>query len=259
MDDNGKPIGYVFKLDYGTFATGDEIPEKYDRVIKREDNTIFLLSKRVCHFKLYTIGDKFYGLGLIEPAYKSGIYKKNIEKGQANSIYARGFSPLVAYVGNERRMATPKDIDGVLKKLVKLNYQQSDAFPDWVKIESIKLNETSMAQSALKDMRTDQVAALSAPQALVSGSGEATNRSTLSDQRILWEFTLKDIIKKTMAYFKKYILKPINDYNKYGGVPDIEWGELRAEDINITADKICLLYTSPSPRDLSTSRMPSSA
>ena len=27
----------------------------------------------------------------------------------------------------------------------------------------------------------------------------------------------------------------------------------------ISGDKICLLYTSPSPRDLSTSRMPSSA
>ena len=46
-------------------------------------------------------------------------------------------------------------------------------------------------------------------------------------------------------------------------------GEIRAKDIllesgsifdgNLIADKACLLYTSPSPRDLSTSRMPSSA
>ena len=32
-----------------------------------------------------------------------------------------------------------------------------------------------------------------------------------------------------------------------------------AGTVIITADKACLLYTSPSPRDLSTSRMPSSA
>ena len=31
------------------------------------------------------------------------------------------------------------------------------------------------------------------------------------------------------------------------------------KDIEKHIDKICLLYTSPSPRDLSTSRMPSSA
>jgi diacylglycerol kinase family enzyme len=67
-------------------------------------------------------------------------------------------------------------------------------------------------------MRTDQIAALSAPQALVSGSGEATNRATLGDQRILWEFTLKDIIKKTMSYFKKYVLTPINNLNELFGL-----------------------------------------
>ena len=35
--------------------------------------------------------------------------------------------------------------------------------------------------------------------------------------------------------------------------------EALAERISLMQDNICLLYTSPSPRDLSTSRMPSSA
>ena len=30
-------------------------------------------------------------------------------------------------------------------------------------------------------------------------------------------------------------------------------------NLNLNANNVCLLYTSPSPRDLSTSRMPSSA
>ena len=33
----------------------------------------------------------------------------------------------------------------------------------------------------------------------------------------------------------------------------------RAETLDLSQFKACLLYTSPSPRDLSTSRMPSSA
>ena len=40
-------------------------------------------------------------------------------------------------------------------------------------------------------------------------------------------------------------------------VPKISWFE--GAQLNITENCICLLYTSPSPRDLSTSRMPSSA
>ena len=48
------------------------------------------------------------------------------------------------------------------------------------------------------------------------------------------------------------------------GAVTIEWVVLTAGVIALgitayVAFKICLLYTSPSPRDLSTSRMPSSA
>ena len=243
LDRDGKPIGYVIKLEQGTYAEGDEIPKDYENRIKVGSQGIFILAKRICHFKLYTIGDEFYGIGLLEAAYRSVIYKKNIEKGQANSIYARGFSPLVAFVGNERRMATPKDIEGVLEKLKRLNYQRYESFPDWVKLQAIEMNNSDLTTTALKDLRTDQIASLSAPEALVSGSGEATNRATLGDQRILWEFTLKDIIKKTISYFKKYILKALDKYNGYGGVPDIEWGELRAEDIDVTCDKIIRMLT----------------
>ena len=41
-----------------------------------------------------------------------------------------------------------------------------------------------------------------------------------------------------------------------GGVTYIPWVDFEP---NLEGWKVCLLYTSPSPRDLSTSRMPSSA
>ena len=45
-----------------------------------------------------------------------------------------------------------------------------------------------------------------------------------------------------------------------GAYPDrFDSRDRKYKDIVVTAPKICLLYTSPSPRDLSTSRMPSSA
>jgi len=243
LDSVGKPIGYSVTIENGMYAEGDEIPEKYSNMIKRETNTIFVLFKRICHFKLYTIGDGFYGIGLIEPAYKSGIYKKNMEKAKANFVYLKGFPQLVAYVGSDRRMATPNDIKGVEKQINTVDYQRNLTFPDWVRLDSPKFSESNLSEEALKDMRTDQISALSAPQALVSGSGEATNRATLGDQRTLWEFTLKDIIKRTMSYFKKYVLKPINELNQYGGVPESEWGELRAENIDVTTDKIIKMLT----------------
>ena len=41
--------------------------------------------------------------------------------------------------------------------------------------------------------------------------------------------------------------------------PGVRWGRLRREATPATRAAICLLYTSPSPRDATLSRMPSSA
>ena len=41
--------------------------------------------------------------------------------------------------------------------------------------------------------------------------------------------------------------------------PNIKWVKVGLELFTREGPSVCLLYTSPSPRDLSTSRMPSSA
>ena len=246
LDSTGKPIGYSVKLESGTSAVGDKIPEKYERKVRRDNDTIFILFKRICHFKLYTIGDGFYGIGLIEPAYKSGIYKKNMEKAKANFVYLKGFPQIVAYVGSDRRMATPADIKAVEKQINTTDYQRNFTFPEWVKLDSTKFSESNLSQESLKDMRIDQISALGIPDAVASGQGQTANKQTLSKQSVEWEFTLKDLINTTMACFKKYLLKPIDKYNNYGGIPDIEWGELRAEDTDVTLGQIIRLLTSKS-------------
>ena len=70
------------------------------------------------------------------------------------------------------------------------------------------------------------------------------------------------ISKKASSTFKSPMLTPIERPNDFLAVAERVNG--RAAMIGFTSavvDEImtCLLYTSPSPRDLSTSRMPSSA
>ena len=51
----------------------------------------------------------------------------------------------------------------------------------------------------------------------------------------------------------------VNEEDYDGCTPLFHVSAFNMNDYFIEYDKICLLYTSPSPRDLSTSRMPSSA
>ena len=51
----------------------------------------------------------------------------------------------------------------------------------------------------------------------------------------------------------------VNKSSSSRNEPSEEYYETKATIFNALFETICLLYTSPSPRDLSTSRMPSSA
>ena len=67
--------------------------------------------------------------------------------------------------------------------------------------------------------------------------------------------TLMDIDTERLSLIKSFAEKLVG---QYGFETRIESTTDRREALQ-GADYVCLLYTSPSPRDLSTSRMPSSA
>ena len=61
--------------------------------------------------------------------------------------------------------------------------------------------------------------------------------------------------------WEKIFCRPKLEEKKLSQIVEKIWDEVRLENDNALREltKNCLLYTSPSPRDLSTSRMPSSA
>ncbi len=230
VDRFGKPIGYILKLPYGVRAEGDEIPETYKGKISKDSNEIFMLPIRIAQFKLYTAGDRFYAIGLIEPAYKSILRKMNIEEAQTNSIYSRGTYPVIAYVGDQTHDPSPQDIDTVLNNLVKLKHDRYMAFQNWVKVEPLEVKQSDVVDQTLEYLRLNQTASLGMPVAFAVGAGEKTNRATLNNQQKFMEFTQQDIVNKTVATFEKSILRRIAKFNKISEVPKIKWGNIGTED-----------------------------
>ena len=239
-DEHGKPVGYTLKVPWGYDIIGksDPIPKKYEGKVSLNSNQIFMLPHRICHFKLYTYGDRFYGLGLIEPSYKSALYKKNIEEAQANSIYQRGQYPVIAYVGDEQHEPTPQDIQTVLDNLIKLKHDRYMAFQYWTKVEPLEVKQSDITQNTLEYLRRNQTASLGMPEAFATGAGEKTNRATLTNQQKFLEFTLYDIVYKTLSTIRKYIFKRICFYNHITKVPNIKWGDIEAEELNDKASRI---------------------
>ena len=232
VDKYGKPMGFTQQLPYGLDITdkGDPVPEKSGIVLINRQ--IFILPERIAYLKLYTYGNRFDGLGLIEPAFKSIVRKQNIEEAQANSIYARGTYPIVDYVGNENHFPTPNMIKSASEKLSEMSHNRYFALPYWHKLEPIEVKQSEVVDNTMKWLRESASASLGMPMAFATGSGEATNRATLGTLQKFMEFALKDMVGRVCAQFKQHIFKRICAYNNFKEIPDLIWGDIGAESID---------------------------
>jgi len=240
LDKFGKPVGYTLSVPWGTDikGKGDRIPKEYEGRISTGSDKIFLLPKRICHFKLYTYGDRFYGLGLIEPAYKSIIYKMNIEQANSNAISTRGNPPIAAAVGDDRHEPTPQDIKSTLDILTKLSSSRFLSHQYWIKPYVLESKQNEGIDNSLTYLRLNQTSSLGLPEAFATGAGEKTNRATLNNQQAFLEFTLNDIVKRTLETVKKYVLQRICFYNGISEVPEINWGDIGAEEITDKSERL---------------------
>ena len=231
LDKYSRPIGYTrqFPASADIDGKGDEVPDE----VTLKNNMIFLLPKRIAYFWLY--GTKLDPVGLIEPAYKSVVYKKNIQEAQSNSIYQRGLFPIIDYVGSAERFPTPKMIANATNKLKMMQHNRYFAFPYWHKIEPLEVKQSDVVENTVKSLKEEIAASLGMPLVLSTGSGEATNKSTLKIQTQFLEYSLNDIVKKVSAAFRKNVFKKISQLMKFKDkhgkliVPYIVWGEIGVE------------------------------
>lgn len=238
LDKFGRPVGYVETLPFGEISLpkGDTPPAAYN--ISLQPNQIYVDPKRICQFKLFTIGDGFYAIGLIEPAYNPALWKLNVEKGLANFIYISGFPTRIAYVGDANHEPTPQQVTNVLSKMTGLSYKQNMALPYYNKVELLEAQRAEKMREHLEYFKEQEVAAMGIPKPFATGAGEATNRATLSSQDRLFRLTLKDIIRRTCATLKKYVFAPIARLEGYPAIPDLVWGEIEEAGLPDKAERL---------------------
>jgi len=102
LDRFGTPIGYTQELPFGyRRESADQVHEKPKEISLNNKNQIFFPRERVAHFKLYTYGEGFYPVGLIEPAFMAAERRTQIEKDFSDKAHNSLFPLRYAKVGDE--------------------------------------------------------------------------------------------------------------------------------------------------------------
>ncbi len=234
LDQNMNPMGYVQSLPPYLY-----VRQKYNVPpnVTLLAGQLFIPTEKVAHFKLYELGDRFSGVGLIEPAWDAIHRKIELEKANANSAKRMGFPTRRIEVGDAMHEPTEEQIQRALEQITNTDNMGVFAHPYWVKVYIDESKSPEKLQRQL-DYYIDQiVAAMGMPRSFITGGGEATNRSTLNRQEYLFKLSLREIIERTNRNLEKLVIEPVAYSNGVNPVR-ILWNEIVLEELDARAVRI---------------------
>jgi len=245
LDKFGRPIGYFEKIqmwdvDSLTAAREQTEKESFPNGVTApvDSKVIFLYPEQVAQIKLFTVGDGFYGIGLIEPIYKTSLRKMNIEEAMANAIYRHGFPIIWAQLGDMNHEPTPQQIENMLEKLKDINFKQEIATPYYYQLHMLESKKAEKLREHLEYYKEQEVAGLGIPKPFATGGAEGSNFATLGNQSSMFQLTLRDIISKTTYAIEKYMFKPVCEYEGFKEIPKIKWDIVGAGELDAKANRI---------------------
>ena len=215
---------------------------------------ILLDTKYITHIPFKTIGNNPNGVGLIEPIYNSIIIRQNMEKALGENTYNMGMPLRVVYVGDPTTHRNPgaNEITEIKNKIEKAGPKSTFVLPYYVRIEYVQGKEIENIKDQLHYFIDQEVGGMGAIKPLVTGSGEAANRSTLNKQTIMFLRNIKEMQKTQARKIESEIFAPFALQNKFKAVPKFKFEDVLIESLDSRADRIgkYLKYGAIKPDDL---------
>ena len=206
------PIGWEQKLPMG------KQPKKiaYDKIIQ---------------FSLYTIGEGFYPIGLIEPIYAAALSKLNIQQSDVDATTRHGTPVFIAYVGDKDHRPTPQNIKDILDKMKNMSSKTELAVPYYYKIDVIEPKHAEKIVDHLRYYEDEEIAGIGIPKPFILGYGEHTGKATLLIQDQVCERTLSLIRRAFSNSFERGVLAVKAKLRGWKVVPKVKWTDVNTQDL----------------------------
>jgi hypothetical protein len=215
LDKEGKPIGYVVNLgkNANTEGKGDQPPLQYADSLHLKRGDIFLKPNRIAELPYYRLENGIDVIGVIEPAIQQANRRRDLESAQVNAIWIRGTAPLFGLVGDPSHEPNAQMVSDMLDALTEMKNSNVAAFPYYQKPEVIDAKVDDISTKIMDYLMEAEAGAANLPKPFVTGSGEATNRSTLKTQREVLEESLQAKIDEFDEDWNHKIMDYISEVN----------------------------------------------
>lgn len=226
-DSFGKPQYYV-----------QTVPQSYNVPRNREvENSSYSYGKKqrferdeLAYYTFDNFGGSVDGIGVIEPQYDIVRRKKSLEKANIQSAMLRGNPRYHVKLGSEKYRPTPNERKRLQDQLAALKPQDDIVTEWWVDVKMLNGDVVSEVSDILKYYVERQASCMGIPLAYVSEGGEATNRATLGDQRILLFKTVETYRRRYSSTFTEQVLPSILENRVFSSIPKLVWEPLSLDD-----------------------------
>lgn len=233
FDEEGIPFGFVmnFSANSKGLPSGDVVPKKLrDLGFTLQRGQVYLSKKRVAVFPLYRLDNGYDFIGLIEPAYQDITDRLQAMRIQINALKIKATSLPVVKVGDSNHEPTLDQMNDAAKIISGLKEAIGLAIPYSMDVGTIKFDALDILNDAIKMLLSSSATASGAPLALISGSGESTNRATLASQIESMIAMLQAQVEDFVEDWNIQIINRIKVENGFKGNCKLVWNGIRYED-----------------------------
>lgn len=230
LDEYGDPVGYVQKV--GHRGRGIDQPFDVPDNVSVRSNEIFIPADRIAHFKMYSIGEGFHPVGLIEPIFREAERTFELEKDFAEKAHTL-FPIRIGKVGDENHEPTPEKTNKILSNMREASSNTEIAVPYHVDFEMLEAENSDNLIEFFERYDEQIITGMGLPRAFATGEGGNVNRATLRAQDRVFQQSMRDIINRTVRTIERQIFAEIAKLEGFDDYPDMAWDT----DIQLPEDK----------------------
>lgn len=223
LDEFNNPIGYVQNLPR-SFERVEQIYEPPEEV-QVAPNQVYIPAENIAHFKLYTVGEEFFPIGLVEPIFRDAERSHQLKEDYGNKAHSELFPTRVAKVGDEQHEPSPQKVSEMLDNLVEAGSSTAMALPYYVDVEVLESEQPEVMIDFFQHFNDEIITGTGIPGAYATGQGGNVNRATLAAQSRMYEITMDDIIKRTSRTIERQIFGEIAQDNGVQDHPEYVWSD----------------------------------
>jgi hypothetical protein len=170
--------------------------------------------------------------------------KQNVEQGFAETIQKIAYPRTIAKVGDPTHPPSQGMIDDIANKLADMEAQHQYIFPYYVDLSVLESKKSDKVQDNLGYFIDGIVSGLGGPKPFITGSGEATNRATLSDMKLLLERSFKTQQRQLSYQIEREVFTLLARQYNFKSVPKLVWDEVSTESIDSKVERLVALAKS---------------